>query len=466
MDDDHTAILAGFVSSVEYEDIPAPVRDHAKLLILDSLGCALFGSTLPWSRLLVETLRTSEGKGPTPVWGTDFSLAVANAAMANATAVHGFELDDVGAGQHNGSVVLPAALAAATLVGGISGKQLITAVVAGSECAAHVQGCIGRAPQVDIGFHVPSLTGIFGACASASSVLGLSATQVVHALAHAAQQASGIMANQHGGMGKRLLAGKAAHGGTFAALLAYNGFTNVERIFERSYGGFCSTFSGARDTYDLERLSQGLGSQWLTTQSNFKMWACRVPIHPALEALRHLQETAGLRAEEVESIELSLDSGAYKAVGWEWEPTSVTSAQMNLQYCVAMLLLEGDVFVDQFEEEKLARPDVLEFVKRVRPVHDPGMDRSGLFQRKSNIVVKTKDGRRLRASGELRGEVEGTVSRDDVVAKFGKLISNVLNPDVADHIIIVCDRLEQEPNINESLLSALGATSVRTVSTG
>ena len=102
------------------------------------------------------------------------------------------------------------------------------------------------------------------------------------------------MATQHGGMGKRLLAGKAAQSGTLSAVLAANGFTNVPNIFECEYGGFCSAFSGGRDTYHLDELTRGLGQDWNAAELNFKMWSCRVPIHPTLEALRKLREESGL----------------------------------------------------------------------------------------------------------------------------------------------------------------------------
>ncbi len=107
----------------------------------------------------------------------------------------------------------------------------------------------------------------------------------------------------------------------------------------------------------------GLGTRWDTPGVN-RDGACRVPIHPALEALRGLQREHGVRAEQVARMRVWLDEGAYKAVGFGWEPTTVTSAQMNLQYCAAQLLLEGDVFVDQFTDAKLAA--VLDMVRHER----------------------------------------------------------------------------------------------------
>src|SRR5579859_7288026 len=337
--------LAEFIATTRYEDIPAPVVQHAKLLVLDALGCGILGAKLPWSVVLRGALLELEAPGDALVWGTTLRLSAPNAAMANATSVHGFEIDDVGPGGHNGSVVLPTGLALGEHRGGVSGKDLITAAVVGIETASRVGNSVGDVPHVTVGFHGPGVMGTFAATASGCQVLGLDTQQVVSALGHAGQQAGGLMATSHGGMGKRLLAGKAAHSGTLAAVLAARGFTNVNNIFECDYGGFCSAFSGARDTYHLAELTRDLGTTWNTLHANFKMWACRVPIHPALEALREIRRQHGLPADQVEHIRVWLSEGSMKAVGWPWLPTTITSAQLNLQYCAAVYLLEDAVFV-------------------------------------------------------------------------------------------------------------------------
>ena len=226
---------------------------------------------------------------------------------------------------------------------------------------------------------------------------------MVDALGHAAQQTGGLMGTQHGGMGKRLLAGKAAQDGTLSALLAANGFTNVPDIFECEYGGFSSAFTGGGDNYQLDKLVDGLGQEWWSSELNFKMWACRVPIHPTMEALRALRLAHDISADQVKRVRVWLDEGAYKAVGFPWVPTTPTSAQLNLTYCAALLLLEGDVFVDQFAEHKLADPQVLDLVSRIECTYDRDMNAFGTFQRRTRVELELNDSRTLSTTGELRG---------------------------------------------------------------
>lgn len=438
----YTAELAAFVADLKFEALPPAVVEHARLLALDTFGCGLLGSRMPWGRILVETFREVEGPGDALVWGTDVRLSAPSAALVNGTAVHGFELDDVGPGGHNGSVVLTSALALADHFGGVSGKDLITAMVAGIEVAARVQECVGRTPQVRFGFHGPGLLGTFGAAAAAAKTLSLSREQVVHALGHAGQQAAGLMAVQHGGMGKRLLAGKGAHSGVLAALLSARGFTNVPDIFEREYGGFCSAFCGGQATYDLGKLVRGLGKEWFTPRVLFKMWACRVPIHPPLEALRSLRREHPLPPEGVAEVTVWLDEGAVKAVGFPWTPTTVTSAQLNLAYCCAVFLLENDVFIDQFREENLADPRILELAAKVKALHDPALEGGPGLGRRARVQVRLRDGTTLTTIGEVRGGPDNPITRDDIEAKFRKLTHGVLAPAAQDRLIEVCNRLE------------------------
>jgi len=238
--------------------------------------------------------------------------------MLNGTAVHGFEIDDVGAGGHNGSVTLPSALALAQHSTGLSGKELINTVVVGIETASRVNRCVGRIPHVEMGFHGPGLMGTFAAAASASRTLRLNPEAVVYALGHAGQQAASLMFTHHGGMGKRLLAGQAARAGTLSALLAAHGFTNADNVFEAEYGGFCAAHTGNRrpPAYDLTQLTRGLGTDYHTLGANFKMWACRIPNHATLEAIKELRQQHPIPPEEIQEVRIRLGKGYFQNVGW------------------------------------------------------------------------------------------------------------------------------------------------------
>ena len=274
----------------------------------------------------------------------------------------------------------------------------------------------------------------------------LDASQSMHAIGTAAQLASGLMGTQHGGMGKRLAAGHAARSGLLAAQLAAHGFTSTEDIFECGYGSFPQAFSGGHETYDLTRLDAGLGEQYRSYDVAVKLWACRIPIHASLEAVSALRRSCSLDADQI-----ALGAArAHKAVGFPYVPTSAASAQLNLRYCLAVLLLDGDVFVDQFGDDRIAASDVLELVARIDVVHDPELDAVGEgFAMETVVHITLAGGATLTAQGRARGPRADPVTTSDVVTKFRKATQAVLGEDQQARIHQSCLELTESRNMSE-----------------
>jgi len=172
----HTRRIAEFVSQLSYDQIPTPVRERLKLLILDSLGCAIYGAQLEWCRILRQTLEQLDQTRDASIWGTDRKLSSDHAALVNGTQVQGFELDDVHREGilHVGAVTLPALIALAETRAQLSGKDFITAALAGYEIGPRVGLCMG--PQhIGQGWHSGATVGVFAAAAAAARALALDA---------------------------------------------------------------------------------------------------------------------------------------------------------------------------------------------------------------------------------------------------------------------------------------------------
>ncbi|HEV3010474.1 MAG TPA: MmgE/PrpD family protein, partial [Burkholderiales bacterium] len=255
MDNRYTRGLAEFGASLDYAAIPAEVRERLKLLILDALGCALYGAHLEWCRILNNTLLEVDRNGQCTIWGTHQRLSAPHAALANGTQVQSFELDDVHrAGVlHVGAVVLPALIAVAELKRNLSGKEFLAAALAGYETGPRVGLCMGP-EHIGQGWHSGATVGVFAAGAAAARGLKLDPNKTVHALGIAGTQSAGLMAAQYGAMVKRMHAGRSSQSGLYGALLAERGFTGIEDVFESEYGGFCTTFSRSTDRFDLSQL--------------------------------------------------------------------------------------------------------------------------------------------------------------------------------------------------------------------
>ncbi len=251
-----TRRMAEFIANLRYDAIPAEVLARIKLLILDSLGCAIFGTDLPWSRILIDTLAGLDTTTACGVWGTAKRLSAPHAALANGTLVQSFELDDVHRGGvlHVGAVTLPPLLAIIETRPELSGRDFLAAAVAGYEIGPRVGLCMGP-EHIGQGWHSGATVGVFSAAAGAAAALHLAPEQIVHALGIAATQSAGLMAAQYGAMVKRMHAGRSAQSGLYAALLAEAGFTGIVDPFESEYGGFCTTFSRSTDRFDRAELT-------------------------------------------------------------------------------------------------------------------------------------------------------------------------------------------------------------------
>jgi 2-methylcitrate dehydratase PrpD len=425
----HTRGVAEFVSGLRYEAIPREVRERSKLLVLDSLGCALYGAHLRWCRILQRTLKKLDSSSACGVWGTAQRLSAPHAALANGTQVQGFELDDVHREGvlHVGAVVLPALVAVAELRRGMSGREFLTAAVAGYEVGPRVGLCMGQ-EHIGQGWHSGATLGVFSAGAGAARGLKLDADKTVHALGIAGTQAAGLMAAQYGAMVKRMHAGRSSQSGLYGALLAEAGFTGIPDVFESEYGGFCTTFSRSQDRFRLAELTAGFGEVWQTMGVALKFYSCVGSNHTTLDALREMQRERAFDAKDVKKIIVHASQVTVDHAGWRYRPESLASAQMNLPFCAATLLLEGDCSVDQFSEKIVADSRRMALAERVEVRPDPEISAKGAKYRHSvRVEVILNGGGRLERTVETpRGSEPHFASAAQIVAKFEKLAVHAL----------------------------------------
>jgi 2-methylcitrate dehydratase PrpD len=453
----YTRGMAEFVAGLRYEDIPSEVIERIKLLILDSLGCAIFGVELEWSRILLETLREADSSQACAVWGTDQRLSAPHAALVNGTLVQSFELDDVHrvGVLHVGAVTLPGLLGIVEMRPGLTGRDLLTAAVAGYEIGPRVGMCMGP-EHIGQGWHSGATVGVFSAAAGSAKALRLSADKVVHALGIAGTQSAGLMAAQYGSMVKRMHAGRSAQSGLYGALLAEKGFTGIVNVFESEYGGFCTTFSRSTDRFNLADLVGGLGTRFETLRIALKFYSCVGSNHTTLDAIRMMQARKPFGAHDVERIVVHGSQVTVDHVGWTYKPEGLTSAQLTLPYCVATLLLDGDVFVDQFTEAMVADPDRMRLSEMVEVVEDPAITARGRdYRHMVRVEVLLKDGTQMQETVEApRGSEQKFAGAGDVIEKFRKLAGRRIAPAQVDRIVELvmgAERLDKASELTKAL---------------
>ncbi|HUF81289.1 MAG TPA: MmgE/PrpD family protein [Burkholderiales bacterium] len=451
-----TRDLAAFASRLKYDDLPREVVERMKDCVLDSIGCCLHGVTLPWTRKVQEMVLA---EGATPVaslFGGGGRTSVSQAVLVNSTAGHAFELDDIHKESiiHPGSLALPVAVALAEPAGAASGRDLITAMVAGYEVGTRV----GNAATMSLflrGFHPQGTSGAFVASATAGRMLGLDPAQMQHALGITGSQAGGLMAAQEGAMVKRFHCGRAAQSGVYSALLARRGFTGIANVLEAPYGGYLSSLSGKPAP---ARLTAGLGTEWETAKVGYKPHAAVTSIHTALDALADLMRENKLSADDIKRVDAGLSHMTHVHCAWKYEAQGVTAAQMNLAYGLAVIALDGAAFVEQYREDRLRDPRILDFIQRIEARVDPEIEAMGpAFRHAARLKVETRDGRVIeREILHRRGSPENPLEPADIEYKFRNVTRGLLAPRRIERVIELAKTLDKQADTRE-LIAILAA---------
>jgi aconitate decarboxylase len=444
-----TQRLARFAANLQYSDIPPKVLDHMKLCLLDTIGCGLFGSTLPWGKILAEFTTNTGGRQESTLLGNPCKVPAPNAALANGTMIHGFELDDLHRLSilHPGGVTFPSALAIGERVGKCTGKDFLTAMVAGYEVGIRVGMALG-ASHLHRGYHPTGTHGTFASAAAAGRMMGLNEEKMIHCLGIAGTQGAGLMAAQYAAMVKRMHAGRASQSGIYGALLSEKGFTGITNILESDYGGY---FKVMGETQDPDQVVRGLGEDYETLKVGFKCFSVCGSNFTSLEGLSQIMKDQLLKAHEIKKIRIRCTTVTKLHVGWDYKPEGITSAQMNLPYCLAVMALEGDAFVDQFTDSKISNSGILEFIKLIEVVPDPELDRLGPDYRHAvECEVETKGGKLYKKRVEFaKGGPTHPLTSQEIESKFRRLAGKIVSAKKVQEIYQTIQNVETISSITE-----------------
>jgi len=341
--------------------------------------------------------------------------------MVNGTAAHALELDDFGGCGHSGAVIVPVVCALAAR-GGISGKEGLTALLAGYDLAARtLEGAGGYRPHNEKGWHSTGTCGSFGAAAAAARLLRLDAEGFADALGIAGTFTGGIWAFlADGAMTKRFHPGRAAENGLSAALLAQAGMSGPRRVLEAEWGGFFSTYSQGFAT--PEATLAGLGREFRIAGSGMKPYACCRGLHASLDALFDMMGELAIDASGIAGMVVHGNAQTCRqfdrlAIG------NMLDAQFSMQYALAVGALSGRATLDQFEPLRSEEPKVKRLMRLVRVVDDTVI-KIGQYP---PLELATTDGRSLtRQIPFAKGAPENPLSDADLDLKVRSLVVPVL----------------------------------------
>jgi len=433
-DTDPTQALAEFAAGLAFEAVPAAVVRRAEDLFLDWFASALAGKDArPVETIarFIEAMGPSDGGSEILIHRRGSSPLVA--AIANAAASHVAEQDDVHNGSvfHPATVVFPAALAVAQALGA-SGRELLTAVVAGYEVGIRVGEFLGRSHYRI--FHTTGTAGTFAAAAAVGRLLQLTPAQMRHALGSAGTQSAGLWEFlRDAADSKQLHTAHAAGAGLTAAYLARDGFTGARRILDGAQGLAAGTSQDA----DPTRLADGLGTRWALAETSFKFHAACRHTHPAADALQQLLREHRLAAGDIRAVTALVHQAALDVLGPVTDPQTVHQAKFSMGTVLGLIAVHGRAGLTEFDSNWRDAA--------VRAVHDkvamrldPEVDGAYPARWIGKVVVETLDGRTLAATVlEPKGDPGNTLTRPELEDKAQALAAyrNGATPDEMQRVI-------------------------------
>ncbi|WP_375779107.1 MmgE/PrpD family protein [Bradyrhizobium sp. ma5] len=443
------SLLAKFLSTLAYEEIPSDAVYRAKVIALDTIGCIAAGSDTPLGRSILATYATQQSSAGCSVPGTSARLPPSMAAKVNAWLSDVLDFEDTCLG-HPSATVIPAALATAEYLGA-SPRQFLAGIVAGYEAGTRFHDATQATPEVYKRFAVYHAWHGIAAGAAAIVTAGGTEDQVRSALGHAAANTSlPLWYVQYGRPAHALKAnfGQMALGGVDAALCAREGIVGPFAMLSDAERGFAYIIGS--DRFDPQQLSAGLRKIWRIRESCLKAFPACGFLHTSVDAASKIVSEIKIDPRSIAHLTIRTFG---RIADWfsDNAPASDIDAQLSVQYVCAMALLGLRPGREWYTPALLADPRVGELMSKISVEIDPVAER-GFWDNKfsSTVNVSLINGEMHTATVDLApGHWLRPMSESDVANKF---LANVKGTSLeyrGEELIRAIMKLDEAPSLKE-----------------
>ena len=424
--------LAEFVAATRWDDVPASVQHHTKLVLLDTFGVILAGAERPEVLRLRDQLGT--GSGAT-VFSRGFpSRDARTAALLNGIAGRSIELCE-GLRLVSGQAamqVLPGVLAVGEQARA-SGREMLSALLVGYDVVGRLAGGFTPRPLA----HQNGQVSLLAAAAAGARLRGLDARGISRAMRIAATLlltpsytnavAGATALNVAGGM-----SGFAA---ALAPELVLAGFAAQDDAIEQALGELVG------DGFRSDGVLDELGTTWHITRNYFRLYACCNPIHPALDCLRLALDELRPRAEDIARIEFA--TYRFASVMRDPAPANFFASKYSLPHAAATMVVRGHAGHAALDDSAVHDPAIAALRQLVTVVEDPAMSAQVPRLRPARVTVALRDGRSVtHACDSHRGDFYQPFAESELRDKFRALAGAVLMPAGVDQVEQAIDRCE------------------------
>ena len=407
--------------------VPEEARTRALTAFKDTAGVIIAGSAEP-AATAAQSVAVEEGTGGCRVLGTALQTSAGFAAFANGIAAHALDYDDMCfvSLAHPSCALVPAALAMGELTHA-TGAALLDAYVIGFELECRLGNVMNPRHYHQRGWHCTSSIGTLGAAAAAARVLGLDAYACKHALGIAASSACGLKENI-GTMVKPLHAGMASRSGVMAARLAQRGFTASPHAIDGPQG-YLAAMDSERPSLDFAVADLGLRWEIVETGVTVKLYPSCAATHPPLDALIELQRREGFTAEQVQAVDVEVDSMTPRLLIHP-DPATGLEAKFSMPFCAAAALVYQRLGIDTFDVEHIQNPAIQNLMPRVTLRANDAFDHAMPLSQ-ARVTVRLHDGRTVTQSADGARGYPGRLTEGELARKFDGCVSRTLAPAAA-----------------------------------
>lgn len=428
--------LVRFVCQTSWDDVPDPVRRHAKLVLLDTLGVILAGSEQPEVQQLRNRLIASGGQGATVLARNFPTTDPRTAALVNGIAGRSIELCE---GHRyvscQGAVqVVPTVLAAGEW-SNRSGREALTTLIVGYDAAVRIGACLTPRALA----HQSGQAPLLGAVAAGARLRGLNIDEASRALrigailvltpSYTNAVAGATALNVAGGM--------SGFAGTLAPDLALAGLEAQDNAIEEAFTSLVG------DGFQPEKMLEELGNRWEIARNYFRLRACCNPIYAALDALEDALAELRPSPDQIDRIDVA--TYRFASVMRNPEPTNYFGAKYSLPHAAAALVVRGNAGYASFTEVVVHDPVIAALRRRVHITEDRQFTASAPQLKSARVTLILKDGRRTTRTCESpRGDFQHPYQESEVREKFRELAGLVLTQEgvrAVEQAVDQCDRL-------------------------
>ena len=453
------------------DDLPARAIEVAKNCIIDTVGVALAGARDHAGAVAISLAKDWGGKPVSVVMGGGFKTSAPNAAFANGTSAHALDFDDRSIPiNHFNAGLVPCILALGEAVGA-SGRKVLESFILGYEIGTRIGTGFNASYYFKGGWHPPNAWGAIGTAAGCAKLLGLDVDQTRIAFGIASSSAGGIR-KHYGTNTKPLHCGMAARNGVVAAELAQRGFTADIDVLDQApdardtahkYFSFPQVFCGTGN-FNLSKMVAGLGSSYhlVDAPPAIKLHPGSVSTNRFIDLVIETMAKHNFKATDVAGVNCFVTKAYLDAASPFPEPLCPDEARYSLPYQIAATLLDGNVWIDQHQEARMAKADIKDMMARVTwtEVSDGGLDPfdAKAFKRMEipKIAFNLRDGRSMTVEPEVTyGDSDPLLGSDEILAKYRDCAGRAIGKDDVERSIDLVDRMEQIENIAEYMAALI-----------